>query len=374
MKASRMLAAGLAIGLAVGAAATGIVLSLPSGEAGRDGPARGARGEYAPAVAMALAEPAALGRTIDVIGEARALKSVSITSEATGLVEEVNIAPGKRVSKGDILLRVDDDQQQVALARARAEYPIAQANAARFRNLLEDKSASAQEAEEALNNFNAVTADLRAAEVAVEQRTIQAPFDGISGITDIEVGDYLRAGDAVTTLDDTSSIVIEFAVPQEAARYIAIDQPVSSRLASGSGLAYEGVVTGIDSRVDSASRTLRVEATFPNPDGGLIPGAVFAITTTSEGEAAVAVPGLAIQWDRAGAYVWKRSGGGRAQRAAVVLLQRTEGTVLVEGEIAPGDAIVSEGADRVRVGVRLPPARDENNAAGVDIAADTMHE
>ncbi len=364
MKFPGMLVAGAAIGVIAGAIATGVVLSLSSEGDGAGGPADGARrGGYVPVVSMAKAEASALARRIEVIGEARALKSVAITSEVTGLVEQVNIAPGKRLSEGDVMVQVDDDQQQIMLTRARAEFPIAQQNANRYINLRKDESASALEAEQAVNNFNAVKADLQAAEVAVEQRKIRAPFDGIAGLTDVEVGDYIRAGDVVTTLDDTSSIVIEFAVPQEAASFVELDQAVTARLSSGAGLDHEGYVSAIDSRVDSASRTLRAEATFPNPEARLLPGAVFAVSTTSEGRAAIAVPGLALQWDRAGAYVWRRGKDGVAERAGVVILQRTDEVVLVEGEIEPGDVIVSEGADRVRGGVPLPAFGPETPSA-----------
>jgi len=374
MKVSGKVLAGAAIGLVIGAALTGIAVNFASGGSKSGGPGGGfgGRGGYAPVVTMTLAEEASITRTIDVIGEARALKSVAITSEVTGIVEEVNVAPGMRVEQGEILLRADDDQQQIALSRAEAEYPIAKENAERYRNLRRDESASAQEAEQAINNYNQVQAELRAAQFAVEQRIIRAPFDGISGLTDIEVGDYIRAGDVITTLDDTSSVIIEFAVPQEAAGFVNVGQKVTASLTSAAAAKYEGEISAIDSRVDTVSRTLKVEATVSNDEGRLIPGAVLAVSTTSEGEKAIAVPGLAVQWDRAGAYVWRRGPDGFAQRAGIVILQRTDEMVLVEGDVDAGDVIVSEGADRVRNGVPLPALENhgsEVSAAGAGAAA-----
>lgn len=357
MKLPGSLVGGALFGLAIGVGATAVVLTsreaAPGAEtAGGEGPG-GGYGGYAPAVSMAEAEDASVGVTLDVIGEGRALKSVALTSEATGNVVEVNIEPGKQVSKGDVLLRLDDAEQRIALDRAKAQYPIAKENADRYADLAETEAASALEAEAAFNNFKAIEADLRAAQFAIQQRTIRAPFDGVIGLTDIEPGDYVRAGDVVTTLDDTSSIVIGFSVPQEAARSIEIGQAVTARLASG-GPGHEGSVTAIDSRVAADTRTLRIEATFDNEGGVMLPGAVFAVSTTSRGEPAVSVPGLAIQWDRTGPYVWKRSDEGTAMRAAVDILQRTDNVVLVRGELAPGDLIVWEGSDRVRAGLSLP--------------------
>jgi RND family efflux transporter MFP subunit len=370
MKSPGPLVIGAVLGLAFGAAATVCQMQQRPLQPGQGG--RGQFGAYAPAVTLAAAEEAAVGKTLDVIGEARSVKSVALISEATGIVAEVNIAPGKHVAEGDVLLRLDDQEQRIALDRARAQYPIAKDNADRYASLAQTEAASPLEAEAAFNNFKAVEADLRAAQFAVQQRTIRAPFDGVIGLTEIEAGDYLRAGDMVTTLDDTSFIIVEFAVPQEAASSVSIGQDVTARLASGGGAPKEGRVTAIDSRVNATSRTLKIEATFDNDDGALLPGAIFAVSTTSEGEPAAAVPGLAIQWDRSGAYVWKRGPDGTALRAEVNILQRTDDVVLVSGAVKPGDAVVSEGADRVRLGLPLPPgppAGRRESAAGAAVSA-----
>ncbi len=364
MKISRSLIIGLLIGAVAGGVVTSAIVLNPGADnqtasagGGAGGPGSGdgsGRGGFAPTVAMVTAEAAAIAKTIDVLGEARALQSVAITAEVTGLVKIVNVAPGKRMKEGDVLLQIENEEQQIALTRIRAQYPIAKDNADRYRQLADENAGSALEAENAFNELKTLEAELRSAEFALEQRTIKAPFDGIAGITTIEPGDYLRAGDVVTTLDNTSSIVIEFSVPQEVAAFVALDQPVTARITSDAAHSYEGVVTAIDSRIDSASRTLRVEATVDNSKGLLLPGAVFAVSTVSEGAPAVSAPGLAVQWDRAGAYVWKRDSEGKAVRASVVILQRTDDMVLVDGDLTPGDVLAADGADRVRAGVPLP--------------------
>ncbi|PQA88508.1 efflux RND transporter periplasmic adaptor subunit [Hyphococcus luteus] len=366
MKLPGSLVAGALAGLVIGAGATAVVLTMRGGApdasmAGPGGPG-GGRGGFMPAVSMVAAEEASVGRTLDVIGEGRALKSVALTSEATGNVVEVNIAPGAKVSEGDVLLRLDERQQRIALERARAQYPIAKENAERYADLKETEAASALEAEAAYNEYKTIEADLRAAQYALQQRAIRAPFDGVIGLTEIEAGDYLRAGDQVTTLDDTSSIVVEFAIPQEAARAVEIGQKVTAGLASSGGGTHEGRVTAIDSRVNPETRTLKIEATFDNEDGAMLPGAVFAVSTTSKGEPAVSVPGLAIQWDRNGPYVWKRGEDGRAERADVSIIQRTDNIVLVRGAVEPGDMIVWEGSDRVRAGFPLPGDASQEDA------------
>ena len=363
MKSIWLVGIGAAIGLAAGVVAAPMLASLTasseqetagSGDSRGGPPGRAGRRGYAPVVTMAAAEAAAVTRTVDVIGSVRSLKSVALTSEATGIVGVVQFKPGQRVNKGDILVQIVDDEQQVALARAQADFPIARQNAERFRDLESDLAASEQEAEQAQNDLSETRARLRAAEVAVEQRKIRAPFNGIAGLTEIEAGDYLRAGEVVTTLDDTSAIVVEFSVPQESAAFVNVGQPVVASLTSAANIEYAGEITAIDSRVNSESRTLRVEAQVENPSGRLIPGAVVAVMTSADGEPAVAVPGFAVQWDRRGAYVWRRNDEGAAERVGIVILQRTGDRVLAEGELKNGDIVVSEGANRVRVGAPLP--------------------
>ena len=362
---------GAVIGLVIGAAATGALMTFMS-EGGRDGadyrarvggegPGGGpGRGVYAPAVAMGVAQAGSIGRRIDVIGEARALKSVTIVSEVSGFVDDVRFSPGKRIEKGEVILKLDDEAQRIALDRARAQFPIAEANAQRFAGLAQDDAASAQEAEDAFNNYKAVEADLRAAQFEVDRRAIRAPFDGRAGLTELDPGDFINPGDAITTLDDVSAIVIGFSAPQEMVESLKIGQPVSATLASSAAQQlYEGRITAVDSRIDPGTRALRVEATFDNADGRMLPGAVFSVSTTSEGEPAVAVPGLAIQWNRFGAFVWKRGPDGGAVRASVQILQRTNNMALVAGDLAVGDEVVFEGADRVRAGLPLPPAQGE---------------
>ena len=268
MKAGWLFGVGITLGLVAGVLVPR--LAPIGGPTGADAPGAGApggrRAAYTPAVAMGVAEAGAVSKRIEVLGEACALRSVTLISEVAGLVDEVLIAPGQRVKEGDVLLRIENDDQEIALARARAQFPIAKANAERFARLEKENAASAQEAEDAYNRYKAAEADLRSAEVALERRSGVAPFGGIAGITEIEPGDYLRTGDVIATLDDISSVIVEFSVPQEAAGAVNIGQEVRARLSSGGGAVHEGAITAIDSRINPQTRSLRVEAQFANDD------------------------------------------------------------------------------------------------------------
>lgn len=379
MPVPRLFILGAAVGVAIGLGAAGLVSLRAIGpEAGggamREGGGRTtsafSRGGV-PAISTASVQTTSIGRTIDAIGAGRATKSVTLVSEATGLVSAVAAKAGDRVEAGDVILRLEDSEQKIAVTRARAQYPIAKANAERYRALYDEDSASKMEADEAFNAFKAAEADLRNAEYALRQRTISAPFDGVVGLSEIEAGDYLRAGDVVTTIDDLSAFIVEFAIPQEAAADIKIGQKVTAALAGGGGGGVDGRVSAIDSRVDPASRTLKIEATFDNDAERLLPGATYAVTTTNEGAPGFAVPGLAVQWDRTGSFVWKLIDGGEAVRASVRVLQRRDEIAILAGDIAARDVVIVEGADRVRPGMSFPAggagARHRSTAGGAGL-------
>jgi RND family efflux transporter MFP subunit len=322
------------------------------GRPGGGGPAMFGRG-MAPAVSIATVKPAAIGRTIDAIGVARSAQSVTLAAETTGAVVAVMFKPGDQVKKGDPLLRLDDEAQRIDLSRAQAQYPIAKQNRDRFAELLKQDAASRVEADQALNAWRAAEADLAAARYALSLRTITAPFSGVVGLTTLERGDYVRAGDTIATIDDDSSLIIEFTAPQEAAKDLKLGQKVTVRLAAPGAQPIEGVISAIDSRVDQASRTLRVEAAFEASKAQILPGAVYAVTTTSEGAEALSLPGLAAQWDRNGSYVWRLKEDGAVERVSIRIAERRDQEVLVEGPLASGDRVIVEGADRVRPGMNF---------------------
>lgn len=362
MSAPRLFIAGAVVGLTVGIIAAGLV-GLKGAPGAAENPVSGQSGGRAggqarsgglPAVTTAEVVASSIGRMIEAIGAGRAAKSVTLVSEATGLVETVAIKSGDAVKKGDLILKIEDAEQRIAVTRARAEFPIAKANSERYAALYEENSASRLEAEAAFNAFKAAEAELRAAEFALSQRTIRAPFDGVVGLTSIEPGDYARAGDVVTTIDDLSALIIEFAAPQESARHIEIGQKVEATLAGSAGETITGAVSAIDSRVDSVSRTLKIEATVSGGGPLIFPGATYAVRTTNAGAMALGLPGLAVQWDRTGAYVWKLAEDGAAVRATVTILQRRDDVAIVDGDLRQGDVVIVEGADRVRPGMKFP--------------------
>lgn len=325
-----------------------------AGPQGRNG---GERGQRPPPVTLVAAEFAPIDQTLSAIGTGRALQSLTLTADVSGIVEKIAIRPGEVAAEGAVLVQLEKREQEIAVARARADFDIAKTNAARFAGLVDDEAASALEYESAQNELSATTAALKQAEYNLDRRAIRAPFAGVVGLTALDIGDYVTAGAKVTTIDDVSSLIVDFLIPENASSFVKEGLEIAAVAQASGGRAVAGRIRAVDSRVDPATRSRHVEALLENPEGALIPGSTFAITLDAPGRPAIKAPGLAVQWDRAGAYVWKVGADGAAERVRAVILQRQADYVLIDAPLAPGDLIVAEGAEMVRPGVPLVDRR-----------------
>lgn len=375
LKTAALVGGGLAVGLLAG-------IFVISGGEGDGAPARmaggpggpgggpGGAGQQRPA-AVTLVKPttAPIDQNLNAIGTGRALQSLTLNAEVAGVIKEILIEPGQKVAAGAPLILLDKAAEEIAVARARADFNIAKTNSSRFEGLVADEAASALEFEAAQNEFSATRAALQQAEYELSRRTIRAPFAGIVGLTGLDVGDYVTSGTALTTIDDVSSLLVDFVIPEGASPFVHEGLEVGATAQASGGHAAKGRIRAIDSRIDPTSRTRRVEAVLANDDNALIPGATFSITLAVPGRQAIVLPGLAVQWDRAGSFVWRAGPNGAAERVAVIILQRNADTVQVEAALSSDDLIVSEGADLVRAGALLIQRGAEAAAEGTTSTA-----
>ena len=177
----------------------------------------------------------------------------------------------------------------------------------------------------------------------------------------MDVGDQVTTSTGVTTLDDRSHILVDFRVPERFVGQVEEGAPVAARPLARPSLALAGQVVALDSRVDTATRTLRVRASLGNADDLLRPGMAFSISMKFPGETYPAVDPLAIQWSADGAYVWTGVDG-KAARVPVTIIQRNNDAVLVDADLPVGTMVVTEGVQLLRPGA--PFAFDGQGATG----------
>lgn len=357
----------LAAILPEGSHGTGPVAKAPAAGANAPGAGQGQRqgpggGRQAPAV---VAQPVKIGRVNDklaAIGSGEAFQSVTVTPQVAGPLSEIRVASGDHVKKGDILARLSDEEQVIALDQAKVAVKSATEKAELYKNL---KSTVSR-----IDAFNADIA-VETARLAVDtatlnlkRRDIVAPIDGIAGIVTVNPGDYVTTTTSIVTLDDRSQILVDFWVPERFAPIIKVGHPVQATSVARPAEIYQGSVEAVDNRIDEASRTLRIRARIANENDTLRAGMAFNVTMVFDGEPFPAVDPLAIQWDSDGAFVWLVDAE-KAAKTAVRIIQRNPDLVLVEAGLKEGDLIITEGVQRVRDGgaVRVLGGEDKKVAA-----------
>lgn len=174
----------------------------------------------------------------------------------------------------------------------------------------------------------------------------------MTGIPQVDPGERVSETTPVTTLDDRSSVLVDFEVPEAYAGGVRIGTMVDISAWAAGQRRFEGVVESIGSQVDSATRTLTVRAAVANEKDLLRPGMSFVVRMPLRGEQYPLIPSVAVLWDQQGSYVW-RVKNGKAERVPVRILKRNEGSVLVDGALNRDDSVVVEGVQRMRNGRRV---------------------
>lgn len=304
-----------------------------------------------PSVPVIVAEVA--GRTDDVelraVGTGTARRSVTLQAEVAGQVEQLMFDAGTAVVAGAPLLVLDDREERLALELAEVQLADAMRNVERLSRLRERGSTPVVTLEDAQTAAEVARIERDRAAEALAKRTVRAPFTGVTGIQQVDVGARIDEQSPITNLDDRSTLRVEFDVPEEYISRLEVGTEVAASTPAFPDRQFDGRIDEIDSRIDPLSRTARVRAEIDNDDDLLRPGMSFVVTALLPGKKRAAIPQLSLQWDREGAYVW-RIVEGKAERVHVRLIRRTAGKALVEGGLEPGDIVVVEGVQRLRVG------------------------
>ncbi len=289
----------------------------------------------------------------EAIGTGRARRSVTLRSEAEGKIATLALAAGRRFEAGDALLGLEDREQRLAVRLAETRLAEAERVRDRLQRLRDSGAAAFARLDEADTAAAIAAIELERAREALDDRTLTAPFDGVSGLPAVEAGDWIDSDVAIASFDDRTAILVEIALPEALLGRVRVGTPVAAETPAEPGRVFEGRIAEIDSRVDPASRTARLRAELPNADDRLRPGASFRVRLALPGPEHPVVPELALQFERGGLHVWRVAGEGsglRAEKVPVTLARRRDGAVLVEGALAPGERVVVEGSQRLSDG------------------------
>jgi len=339
----------LVIGLLALLAAGGWTFAGPmlSGGDGSGGKPKRA-GKAASAVVAEVGEAAERVR-VEAVGTARALRSATLFAPTAGEIEAINFTADAVVQQGEILLEMDREAEELAVDLARVRLADADRIVKRLQRLSTTGAVAQATLDDALTTLEAARIELKRAEVALSDRFVIAPFSGRIGLSDLDIGDRISPDTRIATLDDRSTLLVRFPVPEALLGRVRVGETASVVPWSSSDISAEGTVFDVDSRVDEDNRSFTARARIPNDGDRLRPGMSFRVTLDIRGATHPRVPEVAIQWGGDGSFVWAVTDGA-ARRAPVTIVQRQEAWVLVDGDIAPGDIVVVEGLHRMRVG------------------------
>ncbi|RWA72936.1 efflux RND transporter periplasmic adaptor subunit [Mesorhizobium sp.] len=328
-----------------------IAATPPATESASTGSTRSGRNRAGQVVTI-VASPAGtatINDRLQAIGTGRANATVTVNPYSAGRLTELLVQSGTHVEKGDVIAKLDSETEVIARDRAQVAIEDAQSKLDRVKSLRASNAATpvaVADAEVALANAKLA---LRDAELALERRSIVAPLEGTVGILPIAAGNYVTSQSAIATLDDRSSILVDFWVPERFAAAVKVGAQLSATPLANPNQVYSGTVSAIDNHIDENSRTLLVKATIANPADSLRAGMSFQIGMKFPGDTYPAVSPLAIQWGTDGAYVWAVENG-KAKRVPVRIIQRNTETVLIDAPVESGEMVVTEGTQSVSEG------------------------
>ncbi|MGB1539585.1 MAG: efflux RND transporter periplasmic adaptor subunit [Rickettsiales bacterium] len=288
-------------------------------------------------------------QTFTAVGTGRALQSVQIYAEAADEVTAIHFEAGQVVKTGDVLLQQDDREEKLAVELAKVELADAKSLLTRYEQAVKDGAVPQSEVDSARAAVAGAKVELAQAELALEKRKIIAPIDGVVGIPKVDVGDRIDSNTLITGLDNRSILHVDFEVPEKLAGVMAKGQKITAITPPFPEQVFSGEVAALESRVDPETRTILTRADIYNKDDHLRPGMSFSTKLEIPGQTYPAVPEIAVQWGRDGAYVWVVRDS-KVHMTPVRVVARRFGQVLVEGEITENEPVVVEGLQRLRDG------------------------
>lgn len=316
-----------------------------------DEPAAGARGAWGSAPRV-IAEPVELQQLVDdieALGTARANESVEVRPRIASLVERIAFEEGQFVETGDLLLELESSEIVAGLALAEAALSESRSLYERNKSLSSRKAISVSNLEQLLAEVKVDEAQVEAARARLANTRIRAPFSGRVGLRRVSPGSFVDTSTVITTLDDVSLIKLDFSVPETFLTVVREGMDIIAHSVVFPDREFNGSVLSVDTRLDPVSRAVQVRAVLPNDDGALKPGMFLTVDLQRDQGDVLVAPEQAIVPEGSQQYVYVVKDG-IAEKRAVTIGRRIPGFVVVSEGLTVGEAVVTEGTNKVRDG------------------------
>ncbi len=313
-------------------------------------------------VSAVLAESRDWQPSLRAVATLEPVNGVELATEVAGVVSKVEFRSGARVTKGTLLIQIDDSSDRAELAGLEADLSYAKSNLSRTESLIERNLASKDGLDTARTSLQRAQAAVGSKRALIAKKAIRAPFDGTTGIRNVNVGEYVTAGKLMVGLQDLETLFADFSVPQQQIRNLASGQPVRVTIDAYPDKHFDGRITAVDSQVDDVTHTLRAQATIANTDKLLRPG-MYAVVEAELPKliGVVVVPRTAITYSLYGDSVFvvheeKAEDGSsvlKVKRTPVKLGFEHDQEVVVASGVAAGDRVVTAGQLKLQDGMKV---------------------
>jgi membrane fusion protein (multidrug efflux system) len=308
--------------------------------------------------------------SLSATGTLHAERGVEVTPEINGVVAEVGMRSGATVERGDLLVRMQAPELKAQLEALRAQRAEALSAYRRAERLYDQGNTSKARLDETRARYQSLDAQIAEQEARIDKKTVRAPFSGQLGITEVDVGQYLQAGQPLVSLQDLSPINVNFSLPEQTLPRVEVGQTVRVRVDAYPDTRFTGEVTAIDPKISESTRNFTLQATLPNDDRRLRPGMFARVSLeTGAAEQLVTLPQTAIVTNPYGASVYVVQDGGEGppkvtQQRVETGAQRGTQIAITKG-LSGGETVVTSGQIKLREGA---PVQIKDSPSPADTA------
>jgi membrane fusion protein (multidrug efflux system) len=315
--------------------------------------AGGGGGMVVPVVAVeAKRQP--VTESLSLVGSILANEWVEIRSETEGTVQEINFQEGQQVTKGDLLIRLDETKFSTALAEAESSFKLSKANFERSEQLFKDRLVSQQDYDQAAAMYALNKATVERRKRDLKDTRLYAPFSGLVSARYVSPGQVIARDTRLTVLVDLDPVKVEVNVPERFLGQVRVGQELELSVAAFGNKKFRGKVYFVAPEVDPLTRTALVKAQIANAEHELRPGMFANLDLTLKvRDEAVVIPESALVQQQDKASVWVVGADDTAQPRAVVVGLRMPGFVEITGGLQSGERVITEGTQKVRPGGKV---------------------
>jgi membrane fusion protein (multidrug efflux system) len=323
----------------------------PGMGAGRGGPPgmAGAMGGGRPTpVVVARVSEEMFGDRIEAIGTSAANESITVTAKVPGIIRAIEFDDGQYIEKGAEIAAIDAGEADARLNVELANLDEQRKELDRIQGLAKSNNVSQSRVDQQIAAMRKAEANVAAARARVADYRITAPFAGVLGTRRVSVGALVSPGAVITTLDDISTIKLDFAVPENFLATLKPGLAIEATTTAYGKELFKGQVVSVDSRVDVATRSVGIRAAIPNLNARLKPGMLMVVDLIKDNRLSLMIPEQALQPENTKMYVFVVGADNTADRVEVTIGRRRVGSVEILDGVAAGDLVIVEGAMDLR--------------------------